>query len=49
MHRRQQVKWMAEWYEPVNACQAPKNVLLTSLTLVGIKGVSEPVLQAHGQ
>jgi len=40
---------LTEWYKPVDAWQGPQNVLLTSLTLVGIKGVSEPVLQAHGK
>lgn len=40
---------LAEWYKPVDAYQGPQNVLLTSLTLVGVKGVSEPVLQAKGK
>jgi acetylornithine deacetylase/succinyl-diaminopimelate desuccinylase-like protein len=37
----------SEWYKPVNAYAGPQNALLTLLTLVGIKGVSEPVLPPH--
>jgi di/tripeptidase len=37
----------SEWYKPANAYVGPQNALLTLLTLVGIKGVSEPVLTPH--
>lgn len=35
----------AEWYEPVNAWAEPQAILLTTLALVGVEGVSEPMLQ----
>ena len=34
-----------EWYEPVDAYQGPQLVMLTSLVLVGVAGVTEPVLE----
>ena len=34
-----------EWYEPVEAYQGPQLAMLTSLVLVGVDGVSEPVLE----
>ena len=34
-----------EWYEPVDAYLGPQLALLTSLVLVGIDGVTEPVLE----
>ena len=34
-----------EWYEPVDAYQGPQLAMLTSLVLVGVEGVSEPVLE----
>jgi tripeptide aminopeptidase len=37
----------SEWYKPVNAYAGPQNTLLTLLTLVGVQGVSEPVLALH--
>ena len=33
-----------EWYSPVNAWLGPQNTLLTVLSLVGIEGVSTPLL-----
>lgn len=34
-----------EWYEPVNAWLGPQSVLLTTLALVGLEGVSAPTLR----
>jgi tripeptide aminopeptidase len=34
----------AEWFEPVDSWLGPQAVLLNILTLVGVQGVSEPVL-----
>jgi len=39
---------LEEWYEPVNSWLGPQAVLLTVLTLVGVEGVSEPLLQHAG-
>lgn len=36
---------LEEWYEPLSAWLGPQSVLLTVLALVGIDGVSEPLLQ----
>lgn len=36
---------LEEWYEPVNAWFGPQSVLLTVLSLVGVEGVSEPLLR----
>jgi len=36
---------LGEWYSPVNNTLGPQNILLLSLALVGIEGVSEPVLE----
>jgi tripeptide aminopeptidase len=33
-----------EWYEHVNAWRGPQLILLTTLRLVGVKGVSKPAL-----
>ena len=33
-----------EWWQPVNAWQGPQNLLLTTLGLVGLDGVSAPLL-----
>ena len=38
---------LTEWYKPANSHVGPQSVLLTVLTLVGVKGVSEPVLTVH--
>jgi len=35
-----------EWYEPLNAWAGPQSVLLTVLSLVGVDGVSQPLLPA---
>jgi acetylornithine deacetylase/succinyl-diaminopimelate desuccinylase-like protein len=40
---------LEEWYEPTNAWLGPQSVLLTVLGLVGVEGVSEPLLQARGR
>ena len=37
---------LSEWYNPVDGCAGPQKVLLTLLTLVGVQGVSEPVLRS---
>ena len=34
-----------EWYEPVDAWQGPQLTFLTSLVLVGVVGVTEPILE----
>jgi hypothetical protein len=34
-----------EWYEPKNAWLGPQGVLLTVLSLVGVEGVSPPLLE----
>jgi tripeptide aminopeptidase len=34
-----------EWYSPLNAWRGPQQTLLTTLMLVGVEGVSEPLLQ----
>ena len=34
-----------EWYEPVDAYQGPQLAFLTSLVLVGVAGVTEPILE----
>lgn len=36
---------LGEWYTPVNNTLGPQNILLLSLALVGVDGVSEPVLE----
>ena len=36
---------LEEWYEPLNSWLGPQYVLLTVLALVGVDGVSEPLLQ----
>ena len=36
---------LGEWYAPVNNTLGPQNILLLSLALVGIEGVSEPLLE----
>ena len=33
-----------EWYSPINAWLGPQNTLLTALSLVGVEGVSQPLL-----
>ena len=33
-----------EWYSPLNAWRGPQNTLLAMLALVGVEGVSEPLL-----
>ena len=38
-----------EWYEPVDAYLGPQLALLTSLVLVGIDGVTEPVLEKRAK
>ena len=35
---------LEEWYEPLNAWNGPQTVLLTVLALVGVDGVSKPLL-----
>jgi len=35
---------LEEWYEPLNAWAGPQSVLLTVLSLVGVEGVSKPLL-----
>ena len=35
---------LEEWYEPLNAWNGPQTVLLTVLALVGVEGVSKPLL-----
>ncbi|MEG1969047.1 MAG: M20/M25/M40 family metallo-hydrolase [Burkholderiaceae bacterium] len=35
---------LREWYEPINAWQGPQLSLLTALALVGVDGVSQPLL-----
>jgi acetylornithine deacetylase/succinyl-diaminopimelate desuccinylase-like protein len=35
---------LSEWYKPTNAYLGPQNALLTLLMLVGMEGVSAPVL-----
>ena len=35
---------LREWYEPTRAWQGPQLTLLTALALVGVVGVSEPLL-----
>ncbi|MEF9943264.1 MAG: M20/M25/M40 family metallo-hydrolase, partial [Burkholderiaceae bacterium] len=35
---------LREWYEPTNAWQGPQLSLLTALALVGVDGVSQPLL-----
>jgi len=37
---------LGEWYEPLNAWAGPQSVLLTVLSLVGVDGVSKPLLPA---
>ncbi len=37
---------LSEWYKPVNSYAGPQKILLTLLTLVGIQGVSMPVLRS---
>ena len=37
---------LCEWYNPVDGYAGPQKVLLTLLTLVGVQGVSEPVLRS---
>ena len=36
-----------EWYEPLDAWAGPQSVLLTVLALVGVEGVSEPLLAVY--
>ncbi|HTE15443.1 MAG TPA: M20/M25/M40 family metallo-hydrolase [Burkholderiales bacterium] len=36
---------LGEWYAPINNTLGPQNILLLSLALVGIEGISEPVLE----
>ena len=36
---------LSEWYKPAGGYAGPQKVLLTLLTLVGVQGVSEPVLR----
>lgn len=36
-----------EWYEHVNAWRGPQTILLTTLRLVGLRGVSKPLLEAR--
>jgi acetylornithine deacetylase/succinyl-diaminopimelate desuccinylase-like protein len=36
---------LGEWFDPTNAYQGPQQILLTILGLVGLKGVSQPLLQ----
>ena len=36
---------LGEWYAPVNNTLGPQYILLLSLALVGIEGVSEPQLE----
>ena len=37
-----------EWYDPANAYRGPQKVFLTLLGLVGVAGVSEPLLAKRG-
>jgi acetylornithine deacetylase/succinyl-diaminopimelate desuccinylase-like protein len=39
---------LEEWYEPMNSWLGPQAVLLTVLALVGVEGVSAPLLQHAG-
>ena len=36
-----------EWYKPTDAYLGPQNVLLTTLVLAGLDGVTQPVLPAR--
>lgn len=38
-----------EWYSPLNAWRGPQNTLLAALALVGVEGVSEPLLVKRGR
>ena len=38
---------LREWYEPTEAWRGPQLSLLSSLALVGVAGVSEPLLTVH--
>ncbi len=38
-----------EWYTPVNNWLGPQNVLLTTLALVGLDGVTQPLLQLRAK
>ncbi len=37
-----------EWYDPANAYRGPQKIFLTLLGLVGVVGVSEPLLEKRG-
>ena len=37
-----------EWYDPANAYRGPQKIFLTLLGLVGVAGVSEPLLEKRG-
>lgn len=38
-----------EWWDPKDAYLGPQKNLLTALGLVGVEGVSQPILQRHGR
>ena len=38
-----------EWYDPKDAYLGPQLALLTALVLVGVKGVTEPVLEKRSK
>jgi acetylornithine deacetylase/succinyl-diaminopimelate desuccinylase-like protein len=38
---------LGEWYEPVNGHLGPQAVFLTALALVGVDGVTQPLLPRH--
>lgn len=37
-----------EWYDPTNAYRGPQKIFMTVLGLVGVAGVSEPLLEKRG-
>ena len=38
---------LKEWFDPTDAYLCPQHVLLTTLVLVGLDGVTEPLLPKH--
>ena len=40
---------LSEWWNAENAYQGPQAAFLTALTLVGVDGVTEPLLEKHSR
>ena len=38
---------LKEWFDPTDAYLCPQHVLLTTLALAGLDGLTEPLLQKH--